>query len=92
MSDMIKDEVAVDLVPLTEIIKKDSLKNISLLKVDTEGHEFEVLSGAQNLLKKVEHILIEFHIDRIYEDYDSEKIHKFLVENNFVLSRKTLLQ
>jgi len=88
LSDMTKNEVSVELFPLSEIIKEESFKNISLLKIDTEGHEFEVLYGAQELLKKVRHILIEFHIDKIYEDYDSEKIHRFLVENNFVLIKK----
>ena len=38
-------------------------RKIGLLKIDTEGHEFEVLKGAENLLKagKIEMIHLEFN-------------------------------
>jgi len=33
-------------------------------------------------------ILVEFHIDKIYENYNSGKIHNFLLENGFTLQKK----
>ena len=42
----------VQSITLDKFCKKNNIKKIDLLKIDTEGHEFEVLSGATNLLKK----------------------------------------
>ena len=33
-------------------------------------------------------ILVEFHIDKIYENYNPGKIHNFLLENGFTLQKK----
>ena len=48
----------------------------------------KLIQGAKNYLKKIKYILIEFHADQIYENYDPEKIHKFLVKNNFVILKR----
>lgn len=42
--------------------KLDS-KKISLLKIDTEGHEYAVLKGAQNLIKKKKIDVIQFEFN-----------------------------
>ena len=78
----------VEVFPLNEILKRKNLNSIDLIKIDTEGHEYEVLDGMQNYIKKINYILIEFHIDKIYEDYNSKRIHNLLEENNFVLLKK----
>ena len=60
-----------------------------MLKIDTEGHEAEVLQGAKKLLKKnVKYILIEFHFSKIYKNYNKNKIEKILKKNNFYLIKK----
>jgi len=55
------------------------------MKIDTEGHEFEVLRGIDNYLSKVHYLLIEFHLDKIYFNYNPNKIHNYLIKNNFIL-------
>ena len=76
-------------VTLDKFCKKNDIKKIDLLKIDTEGHEFEVLSGATNLLKKdIEYILIEFHFSKIYKNYNKYKIEKLLKKNNYILIKK----
>ena len=79
----------VQSVTLDKFCKKNDIKKIDLLKIDTEGHEFEVLSGATNLLKKnIRYILIEFHFSKIYKNYNKIKIEKLLKKNNYILIKK----
>jgi FkbM family methyltransferase len=73
---------------LSNIIKKEKLKKVDLLKIDTEGHELNVLIGLEKKIKIVNTILIEFHTDSIYLNYDSRKIHNYLLNKNFILKKK----
>ena len=79
----------VSTTSLDNFCKKRKIKNIDLLKIDTEGHEFEVLIGSRNLLRdNIKFILIEFHLSKIYKNYNIKKIEKILKKNNFVLVKK----
>ena len=84
---MIKDEIIVKTATLNQIIIKNKLPNIDLLKIDTEGHELEVLLGIGKNIKKIKYILVEIHNDTIYKNYNPKKIHNFLIKNNFSLKR-----
>ena len=87
-SSIIRSEL-VQSITLDNFCEKKKIKNIDLLKIDTEGHEAEVLQGAKKLLKKnVKYILIEFHFSKIYKNYNKNKIEKILKKNNFYLIRK----
>ena len=60
------------------------LNKIDLLKIDTEGYEFEVLKGLDSSISKVYIILFEHHYDdMIIKNYTFQNIHKFLVNNGF---------
>ena len=64
---------------LDSFCKRKSIKNIDLLKIDTEGHEMQVLNGAKDMLKNdIKFILIEFHLSKIYKNYDKLKIEEIL--------------
>ena len=42
------------------VAKKEKLKFIDLIKIDTEGEDFKVLLGAENIIKNFKpHIIIE---------------------------------
>lgn len=84
---LIKEICVVKTIKLRDMIKKCSLKKIDLIKIDTEGHELEVLLGLEKYIKKINVILIEFHRDKIFLNYNSRKIHKYLQKNNFVLKK-----
>ena len=88
IKNMIVNSYKVETIKLASIFKNEKFKNIDLLKIDTEGHELEVLFGLEKKIKNVQIILIEFHNDKIYQKYDSKKIHKYLIKNNFVLKNK----
>ena len=86
---MIKKSYKIKTIKLSNLISKKKIKKIDLLKIDTEGHELEVLIGLEKYIGLIRHILIEFHNDNVYLKYDSAKIHKYLIKNNFIL-KKTL--
>ena len=88
LENMTKNEENVEVFPLNKIFKEKNFFKIDLVKIDTEGHEHEVLLGVRDYMEKINYILVEFHIDKIYEKYDSEKINKFLIENGFVLLKR----
>ncbi|MDA8822370.1 FkbM family methyltransferase [Candidatus Pelagibacter bacterium] len=82
---LIKETYNIKTVRLNDVIKKNRIKKINLLKIDTEGHELEVLLGLNKSIKHTHFILIEFHRDKIYFNYNPRKIHNYLIKNNFVL-------
>ena len=84
-SGMILNKSKVKTKKLSEIIKLHNIKKIDLAKIDTEGHEYEVLKGVQSNIKKIQYILIEFRSDKIYLSYNPKKIHNYLIKKNFVL-------
>lgn len=84
-SGMIVKKVNVKTKKLSQILKSKNINGIDLVKIDTEGHEFQVLKGMQKYIKKIKYILIEFHNDKIFLSYNPNKIHKYLIKNNFVL-------
>ena len=84
-SGMILQNAKVKAKKLDQIIKSNNIKIIDLVKIDTEGHELEVLQGMGKSIKKIRYILIEFHNDEIYLSYNPGKIHRYLIKNKFIL-------
>jgi hypothetical protein len=85
---MISDSYKIKTIKLFDLINNSKINMIDLLKIDTEGHELEVLKGLKSKINKVKIILIEFHNDNIYIDYKSKRIHQYLVKNHFSLQSK----
>ena len=84
---MTKNIKIVKTKTLKKIIKENKIKKIDLIKIDTEGHELEVLVGIGKKINKVKYFLVEFHNDRVYHSYKPRKIHNYLIKNNFVLKK-----
>ena len=80
--------IRVKVTRLSSFLKKKKIKEIDLLKIDSEGHEFQVLQGIGKDISKVSIILIEFHKPNIYLGYNSNKIHNHLIKNDFFLEKK----
>ena len=68
--------------------KKRKLNKIDLLKVDTEGHELNVVKSGLKTLKKTKYLLIEFRQNDLYLNYSSQALHKIVLKNNFKLIKK----
>lgn len=76
--------IEVNMITLKNYIEKKKIENIDLMKIDTEGYEFEVLLGLKEKLKNVKLILFEHHYDdMIKKNYNFGNLHNLLVLNNF---------
>jgi FkbM family methyltransferase len=85
---MIQEKLNIKTIKLKEFLLKKKIKRIDLIKIDTEGHELEVLIGLGNKIKIVKSFLIEFHDNNTYINYNNKKIEKLLKINNFLLKKK----
>ena len=77
-------EISAQQICLDEYMSKKNISKIDFLKIDTEGYEFEVLSGAKNNIKNVNLVLFEHHYhDMIKKNYKFSNLHDLLNKNNF---------
>lgn len=83
-----KNEIKVLVDTLDNFVKKNNLKKINLLKIDTQGYEENVLLGSINLLKqnKIDIIEVELILGKYYNKYTSfYKIEKVLSNGKYRL-------
>jgi len=58
----LKDSKKVKVMGLKDLIEKESLSEIDLIKIDVEGAEYDIFKTINNeILSVVKHILMEFH-------------------------------
>ena len=70
---MAYQKIKIKTIQLADVMKKNKIYKVDLLKIDTEGHELEVLEGLKKKIKEIQFILIEFHRDKIYLKYSPKK-------------------
>ena len=70
---------------IDNIFRSEYLNKIDLLKIDTEGFVYEVLKGCKQSIKNIKLILVELHYSDLYDNHNPEKIHNYLIQNNFKL-------
>jgi FkbM family methyltransferase len=91
VQDIIKQEIHVSVFSLSDFITSEGLEVIDLIKIDTEGHEYECLVGLFSLPKAqrkfhVRYIQIEEHKDDMYLDQvDFEEVNALLEDNGYYL-------
>ena len=88
LTGMVERKMIIKTIKLKDFFLKKNIKNVDLIKVDTEGHELEVLLGLQKEILLVKAFLIEFHDNQTYLNYDNKKIEKILKKNNFELKKR----
>ena len=77
-------KIPIEIISLDYYIKKNEIKMIDILKIDTEGFEFEVLKGLRENFHKINFIYFEHHYDdMIKKDYTFLDIHNLLKDNGF---------
>lgn len=61
-----------------------NINEVDLIKIDTEGFEFNILKGLGDKIKKIKNIFFEHHYDdMIIKNYTISNINDLLKENNF---------
>jgi len=79
----------IDIINLSEFLLSKENK-IDILKIDTEGYEFNILKGiSKEDFKKIKLIYFEHHYDLMIEKgYKFSDINNLLKINNFTLKYK----
>ena len=78
----------INTTSLDNFFLNESLQDTTLLKIDTEGYEFNVLKGAQKKINEIQYVLIENQFNKMYKNVDFKNCHNFLLEKNFELIKK----
>jgi len=74
----------LNLVTLEDELAMSKLKVVDLLKIDTEGFEYNVVKGLGKKINLVKYIYFEHHFDQmIIKDYTFRQINFFLNKHNF---------
>jgi len=69
---------------LSDFIISNNIKNIDILKIDTEGYEFRVIKGLNEKIKIVDYIYFEHHYDdMVKKGYTFSMINNYLIKNGF---------
>ena len=76
---------SVDIVKLDDFLKSENVVNIDLLKIDTEGNEYNVLLGIKSYLKvkKIKAIHFEFNEMNIISKSSFKNFWDLLADYNF---------
>ena len=87
-NNVINNEISCDFEIIDDYLKKNNIKNVNFMKIDSEGFNQEVLEGAKNSLEKgmIDLILTEVtlgskYINKTESIYNIEKYYK----NNYAL-------
>ena len=85
----INTEKNIQIKSLDEVLINWEIKKPILMKIDVQGYELEVLKGSENMLKKVEYILIEVSENEMYKDQPlSNEIINFLQNRNYQILKQ----
>ncbi len=88
--DVFYHKIPISILTLDSFVEKHNVKNIDLLKIDTEGYEFNVLKGALKYSQRIKLIYFEHHYDdMIVKNYKFGDIHKLLHDKGFKMIKKS---
>ena len=81
----VTNPINIRTIRLENFINEKKIHKIDLLKVDTEGYEFEVIKGLGENISKIKLIHLEHHFDdMIIKNYKFSDIHNYLKKKNFI--------
>ena len=88
VNEYVKKVEKVNIGTIDDYVAKNKIEKIDILKMDTEGYEDKVLSGAINTLRenKIKIVLTELAFDNVRDKYLSfSDLEKYLLPNNYRL-------
>ena len=86
---IVVDSYSVEVTTLSEFINNQCTEPISILKIDTEGHEYACLVGlfSKPLKQDIEYIQLEIHYDDMYQNGKTlEELTELLNQNGYELA------
>lgn len=78
----------IESISIDTFFQRENISNVDILKIDTQGHEKNVLIGAKKSLKesKIKAIMIEIILDDYYENHlNISDIENLIVKEGFYL-------
>ena len=79
----------INVKKLDSIISTVEISRPSILKLDVQGYELEVLKGASNILKYIDYIVTEVSFVEIYSNQVTNKdLTNFMISNKFKLKSR----
>jgi FkbM family methyltransferase len=82
-----KETRLVKVSPLSQLIEPTSIPTASLLKIDVQGFELEVLQGCEDVLDKFKYLYVECSFIELYEGQAlAHQIITWLEQRNFILT------
>lgn len=83
-------KLPIKIISLDYFIEKNAIKNIDLLKIDTEGYELNVIKGLAKNFKIIKLIYFEHHYDdMILKNYKFKDINRLLKSYGFIQIKKS---
>ena len=73
----------VEVNKLDILLKKENFSKNTLLKIDTEGNELNVLKGSVKILKKIKYLILEVRLKNI-KTYNPSELIFFCYKYNFI--------
>jgi len=88
--ELIQNRYEVEVISLSDFLDENNIKNIDVLKVDTEGHEYDCLLGLfhKKIDCKIDFIQLENHNDDMYLKKDENAINDLLEKNNYTIDAR----
>jgi len=81
-----KETRQVAVLPLSEALAGQAIPPASLLKIDVQGFELEVLKGCENLLRNFSHLYIECSFVELYQGQAlAHQVISWLERRDFIL-------
>lgn len=79
-----EEKIKINKIRLKDYIDENMITNIDILKIDTEGHDYNVLVGLDDKISKCRLILLEYHDDKsLIKSNTFEQLETFLKNKNF---------
>ena len=80
----------IKIITLDYFIQKNNIQNIDLIKIDTEGYEYNIMKGLSKYSPKIKMIYFEHHYDdMILKNYKFGDIHQLLTHKGFKMIKKS---
>jgi FkbM family methyltransferase len=77
-------KISVNLDTLQNFIISKNIQDIDLLKIDTEGSEFNIIKGAKEKIKIIKVLYFEHHYDNmILKKYTFSDLNRYLMKKGF---------